>query len=47
MEAVNKFKKENPSRSYQYCFTPGPIGTCIKIRRGENGEQDITDYEIW
>ena len=45
-ERADAFKKENPSRFYQYCFTPGPIGVAIKIRGG-NDEQDITDYESW
>lgn len=45
-ECANIFKKENPSRFYQYCFTPGPIGVAIKIIGG-NDEQDITDYESW
>jgi hypothetical protein len=46
-EEARKFKKEHPSRRlYQYCFTPGPIGTCIKIK-GDDTEQDITDYESW
>ena len=45
-ECANIFKKENPSRFYQYCFTPGPIGVAIKIIGGNN-EQDITDYESW
>ena len=46
VELARKFKKENPSRLYQYCFTPGPIGVCIKIR-GNGEEQDITDYNSW
>lgn len=46
VEEVRKFKKEHTSRFYQYCFTPGPIGTCIKIK-SENAEQDITDYGSW
>lgn len=46
VELARKFKKENPSRLYQYCFTPGPIGVCIKIR-GNDVEQDITDYNSW
>lgn len=47
IKAAEKFKEENPSRFYQYCFTPGPIGVCKRIRGGENGEQDITDYGSW
>ena len=46
MEAAKKFKKENRSDFYQYCFTPGPIGVCTKIRGGGT-EQDITDYGSW
>jgi hypothetical protein len=46
MEQVRKFKKDNPSNSYQYCFTPGPIGVCTRIKGGEK-EQDITDYNTW
>lgn len=43
---ARKFMINHPSRFYQYCFTPGPIGVCIKIRGG-NAEQDITDYKSW
>ncbi len=43
---MKKFKKENRSDFYQYCFTPGPIGVCTKIKGGEK-EQDITDYGAW
>ena len=46
MEAARKFKKENPNNFYQYCFTPGPIGVCARIK-SENAEQDITDYRAW
>ena len=46
VEEAKKFKKEHASRFYQYCFTPGPIGTCIKIKGGD-AEQDITDYGSW
>ena len=46
MEQARKFKKDNHSSFYQYCFTPGPIGVAIKIIGGNN-EQDITDYESW
>ncbi len=45
-EQARKFMKEHPSRSYQYCFTPGPIGVCIIIKGG-GAEQDITDYGSW
>jgi hypothetical protein len=45
-EEARKFRKEHPSRFYQYYFTPGPIGTSIKIR-SEDAEQDITDYGSW
>lgn len=45
-EEARKFRKEHPSRLYQYCFTPGPIGTCITIK-GDGAEQNITDYGSW
>lgn len=48
---AQEFKKETGARFYQYCFTPGPIGTCIHIKcRDRNGkycERDITDYKAW
>jgi len=46
MEQARNFKKDNPSNFYQYCFTPGPIGVCTRIRGGGK-EQDITDYSVW
>jgi hypothetical protein len=46
MEEARKFKRNNPSNFYQYCFTPGPIGVCTRIKGGEK-EQDITDYGAW
>lgn len=45
-EEARKFRKEHPSRLYQYCFTPGSIGTCITIK-GDGAEQNITDYGSW
>lgn len=46
MEQARKFKKEHPARSYQYRFTPGPMGVCIEIR-GDGAGQNITDYGSW
>lgn len=45
---VNQYKKEFNPKFITYMFTPGPVGTCVKIRgKKDDIEKDITDYDCW